>query len=44
MDAWHFLQEIMMAEVLGQGKGYVGLKHMGLTKAQKNGNLDAFVT
>ena len=36
--------KIMMAEVLRQGGGYVGLKHTGLTKAQKNGDLDAFVT
>ena len=35
--------KIMMCEVLRQGGSYVGLQHTGLTKAQKNGDLDAFV-
>ena len=35
--------KIMMAEILRAGGSYVSMPHVGLTKAQKNGDLDAFV-
>ena len=35
--------KIVMAEVLRSNGSYVGLQHVGLTKAQKKGDLDAFL-
>ena len=35
--------EIMMCELLRQKGSYVDLQHTGLTQAQANGDLDAFV-
>ena len=35
--------KIMMVEMLRQNGSYVGLQHVGLTEAQKKGDLDAFM-